>query len=418
MQIIEKNINDIIMYKNNPRKNDEAVPYVAESIKQFGFKVPIIIDSNNIIVCGHTRYKAAKRLKLKTVPCIIADDLSDEQIKAFRLADNKVAEFAEWDLELLKTELEEIADINMSEFAFDLDDLMGIEKEQEVVEDDFEEDLPENPISKVGDIYQLGNHRLMVGDSTDLESVQELMNGEKADCVMTDPPYNVAVSNSKGMTIMNDDMNSAAFKEFLVSAFQGLSESLKKGGSFYVWLAGKERVAFETALNENNLFVRQELIWNKNTFNLGRQDYQWKHEPCLYGWKEGASHYFVDDRTQATVIEDEKKEFKKMRKEELVQLLEDIYSDKISTTVINESKPTINDLHPTMKPLKLIGRLLKNSSKINDNILDLFGGSGSTLIVCEQLKRNCFMMEYDPKYADVIIERWEKFTGKKAVKIN
>lgn len=194
---------------------------------------------------------------------------------------------------------------------------------------------------------------------------------------------------------------------------------LKLGGCFYVWLAAKEWIAFEEALNINKLFVRQELIWNKNTFTLGRQDYQWKHEPCMYGWKDGAAHYFVDDRSQSTVFEDEKAmDFRKMKKPELIELLEKVYSDKVSTTVIDENKPAINDLHPTMKPLKLIAKLVKNSSKSGENVLDLFGGSGSTIMTCEQLGRKCFTMEYDPKYVDAIINRWEEFTGKKAKLLN
>lgn len=193
----------------------------------------------------------------------------------------------------------------------------------------------------------------------------------------------------------------------------------KWGGCFYVWLAAKEWIAFEEALNMNKLFVRQELIWNKNAFTLGRQDYQWKHEPCMYGWKDGAAHYFVDDRSQSTVFEDEKAmDFRKMKKPELIELLEKVYSDKVSTTVINENKPAINDLHPTMKPLKLIAKLVKNSSKPGENVLDLFGGSGSTIMTCEQLGRKCFTMEYDPKYVDAIINRWEEFTGKKAKLLN
>ena len=417
MEIIEKKLEELKPYENNPRKNDEAVEYVANSIKEFGFKVPIVIDKNNVIVTGHTRYKASQKLGLKTVPCIIADDLTEEQIKAFRLADNKVGEIAEWDLNLLEQELEEIQDTDMSMFDFDLSSLDN-EEEKEVIEDNYEIEIPEEPKAKYGDIYQLGNHRLMCGDSTKEEDVAKLMNGNKADLVVTDPPYNVAIENSKGMTIKNDDMSNEEFKLFLTKAFNCLNKNLKEGGAFYVWFASREHINFENALNENQLKVRQELIWNKNSLIMGRQDYQWKHEPCLYGWKDGAPHFFVDDRTQTTVIEDKKPDFKKMKKEEMQKLLEDIYSDKISTTIINEDKPTINDLHPTMKPLKLISRQIKNSSKQNEIVLDLFGGSGSTLMTCEQLNRINYSMEYDPKYVDVIINRWETFTGEKAIKLN
>jgi len=415
MDILNLGLEEIKPYEKNPRNNDNAVDAVAASIREFGFKVPIIIDKDNIIVAGHTRYKAAKKLGLKTVPCIKADDLTDEQVKAFRLADNKVAELAEWDFDLLNEELETIT-IDMEQFGFET--IVDAEAEPEAEEDNYEPEVPEEPKSKHGDIYILGNHRLMCGDSTSLEDVEKLMNGAVADLVVTDPPYNVAIENSKGMTIENDNMESSQFQDFLTSAFENLERSLKPGGAFYVWYASREHINFETALNKANLRVREQLIWNKNSFILGRQDYHWKHEPCLYGWKDGESHYFVDDRTQSTVFEDKGIDIKKLKKEEMQKLLEELLSDKISTTVINEDKPSVNDLHPTMKPIKLIARLIKNSSKQKECVLDLFGGSGSTLIACEQLNRTCMTMEYDPRYADVIVDRWETLTGKKAVLLN
>lgn len=193
-----------------------------------------------------------------------------------------------------------------------------------------------------------------------------------------------------------------------------MESSLKPGGAFYVWYASREHINFESALIDAGFKVRQQLIWNKNTFILGRQDYHWKHEPCLYGWKDGAAHYFMDDRTQSTILENKKLNVNTMSKEEMQELIKELMSDKISTTILNEDKPSVNDLHPTMKPIKLIGRLIKNSSKQNEIVLDLFGGSGSTLIASEQIGRNCFMMEYDPKYVDVIIKRWENLTGLEA----
>lgn len=416
MNIIEKKISDISPYENNPRKNDAAVKYVAESIKQFGFKVPIVIDRDGIIVAGHTRYKAAKKLNLEQVPCIVADDLTDEQVKAFRLADNKVAEKAEWDFDLLEEELQDLIGFDMSDFGFETED--EEEEELEAEEDGYDEEVPEEPKAKLGDIYRLGDHILMCGDSTSSKDVEKLMGGEKADLIVTDPPYNVAIKNSKGMTIENDDMESTQFLEFLTSCFENAEQSLKPGGAFYIWYASREHINFERALNNAGLQVRQQLIWNKNSFILGRQDYHWKHEPCLYGWKDGEAHYFIDDRTQSTVIEDKGIDIKKLKKEEMVQLLEEFLSDKRSTTIINEEKPSANDLHPTMKPVKLIARLIKNSSRQNETVLDLFGGSGTTLITCEQLNRKCRMMEFDPRYADVIIDRWEQFTGEKAVLLN
>lgn len=253
----------------------------------------------------------------------------------------------------------------------------------------------------------------MCGDSTQKEEVMHLMNNRIADMLLTDPPYNVDIENSQGMTIKNDNMNDEDFHTFLKKAFSCMSDFLKPGGAFYIWFASKQHVNFETALNDSGLEVRQELIWNKNTLVLGSQDYQWKHEPCLYGWKSGGSHYFIEDRTQTTVIENIKTDLSKMKKEELIKILENIIT-QLNTTVIDENKPTINDLHPTMKPIKLMGRLIKNSSRIDEIVVDLFGGSGSTLIAAEETNRICYMMELDPKYCDVIVKRWEKLTDKKA----
>jgi site-specific DNA-methyltransferase (adenine-specific) len=418
MEILNKKITDIKPYEKNPRKNDEAVKYVAESIKEFGFKVPIIIDKNGVIVCGHTRYKAAKKLKMEEVPCIQADDLNEEQIKAFRLADNKVSEYAEWDWELLKEEIEGLSTINVEDFGFEVE---MPKTADEVVDDNFDVDEAvaniKAPKSKLGDVYKLGNHRLMVGDSTNEWDVERLMGGVQADLVMTDPPYNVNVSNAQGLTIENDNMDMGAFKEFLTKAFKNLRDNLKEGGAFYVWLAELTRYEFETALREHGLPVKQCLIWAKNAFTFGRQDYKWKHEPCLYGWKPGAGHYFAEIFNFPTVIEDEEFDIDKLTKDQLKALLSEFISEHVETTIQHENKPLKCDLHPTMKPIPLIAHLVENSSRVGEIVLDLFGGSGSTLIACEELNRVCYMMEYDPIYADVIIERWEALTGEKAIKI-
>ena len=391
MQIKEIKLNELKEYENNPRNNDEAAEAVAESIKEFGFKVPIIIDSNNVIVAGHTRLKAAKQLGLETAPCIIADDLTPEQIKAFRLADNKTAELAEWDFEALEKELAELTafDVDMSLFGFDesiFEELQ--EPDVEVIEDDVPEPDEENePTTKLGDIWQLGNHRLICGDSTDGLIVKELMNGVAVDLFLTDPPYNIAYEGKtkKRLKIQNDDMSKEDFLSFLTQVFTNANEYMKEGAAFYIWHAAKEHINFETALNNVGLQVRQQLIWNKNAFILGRQDYHWKHEPCFYGWKSGAKHNWYNDRTQSTVMDFD--------------------------------KPLKNAEHPTMKPVELISYQVGNSSKEGDNVLDLFGGSGTTLIACEQLNRNCYMMELDPKYCDVIVKRWETFTGRTAEKV-
>lgn len=385
MNIIEMKIGDIIPYEKNPRKNDEAVKYVAESIKQFGFKVPIVIDKNNVIVAGHTRYKASKKLGLKEVPCIVADDLTEEQIKAYRLADNKVAELAEWDFDLLGEELDGILDIDMCDFGFEaLED----EEEAEVVEDDFEVELPEEPRTKLGDIYQLGNHRLMCGDSTNITDVEKLMGGDLADMLLTDPPYNVDYEGKTKdkLKIENDKMDNDNFRQFLIDAFSNADMVMKAGAVFYIWHADSEGYNFRGACFDVGWKVRQCLIWNKNSMVMGRQDYHWKHEPCLYGWKDGAGHLWASDRKQ--------------------------------TTVISFDRPTRNDLHPTMKPVPLFDYQIKNNTKGEDIVLDLFGGSGTTIMACEQNERRAYTMEFDPRYVDVIINRWEQFTGRKAVLLN
>lgn len=388
MEFVDKKLSEITPYKNNPRNNDEAVGPVAESIKEFGFKVPIVIDKNGEIVNGHTRYKAAKKLGLETVPVIVADDLSDEQIKAFRLADNKVGEIAAWDLDLLNEELNDILDLDMSAFGFDvldnLDDLIEDEKDL----DDFTETVPDEPKSKLGDIYQLGSHKLMCGDSTNGADVKKLMNGELADLLLTDPPYNVAYEGKTkdSLTIKNDSMDNDSFRQFLVNAFSSANEVMKPGAVFYIWHADSEGYNFRGACFDIGWTVRQCLIWNKNSMVLGRQDYHWKHEPCLYGWKDGAGHLWASDRKQ--------------------------------TTVIDYEKPQRNGVHPTMKPVGLFDYQIKNNTKGSDIVLDLFGGSGTTLIACESNGRHARLMEYDPKYVDVIINRWEELTGDKAIKLN
>lgn len=429
MQILEKRLDEIKPYERNPRKNDEAVKYVAASIKEFGFKVPLVIDGDGVIVCGHTRYKAAQELGLPTVPCIMADDLTPEQIKAFRLADNKTAEIATWDDELLSGELADILDIDMGDFGFGLDD--EEEEEPEVTDDNYNVAAPEEPKAKRGDIYQLGDHRLMCGDATDADDVITLMDGIQADLLLTDPPYNVDYGhkqaslnrydngNRNTSDITNDKMTDKDFLEFLECAFTNGKEAIKAGAAFYIWhAAGRDGLLFRQALDEVGLQVHQTLVWNKNRFVLGLSDYHYKHEPCLYGWKDGATHYFTDSRTEVTVFEDKLPDVDKMKKPELVELLKQIYADRTNTTVIKEDKPARSDLHPTMKPLPLMGRLIKNSSRQGEVVLDLFGGSGSTLMACEQLNRKCYTMELDPKYVDVIIDRWQEFTGKEAVKVN
>lgn len=404
-------LDDITPYENNAKLHpEEQIEQIKKSIEEFGFNDPIAIDENNVIIEGHGRYFALKELGRTDVECIRLSNLSEEQKKAYMLVHNKLTMNTGFDLEILENELNDIITIDMNEFGFD--DLK--EDDVEIKDDDFEPEPPEEPISKLGQIYKLGNHILMCGDSTKAEDVKKLMNGTIADLVVTDPPYNVDVENSKGMKIENDNLDEDEFASFLNLAFKNIKDSLKSGGAFYIFYGDSEDISFRLACEQNELLIKECLIWVKNRFNLGRQDYQWRHEPCLYGWKAGDSHYFVDDRTQDTVIEDKGIDIKNLKKDEAIKLLEDIYSDKLSTTIIHVDKPIVNDLHPTMKPINLLATFIKNSSRKEETVLDLFGGSGSTMIACEQLNRKCRMMEYDPHYADVIIKRWEDFTGKKA----
>jgi DNA modification methylase len=373
MQVVMKKITSLLEYDNNPRNNEEAIEAVANSIREFGFKVPIVISSDNIIIAGHTRLKASVSLGLEEVPCIIANDLNDEQIKAFRLADNKTAELATWDLSKLEEELSHI-DMDMLQFGFEeMEELLP----DNASDDDFDitDEIPEIPFSQPGDIYELGPHRLMCGDSTDSKQVATLLDGHRVDMIFTDPPYNVDYEGTAGK-IKNDKMEDDSFYLFLYDAFQNMFEHTKPGGAIYVCHADTEGLNFRNAFKNAGYKLAECLIWVKNALVLGRQDYHWRHEPILYGWKEGAAHYFVDDRTQDTIWE--------------------------------YNKPKKNEEHPTMKPLELVGKAISNSSRRHESILDLFGGSGSTMIASDQLDRKSFLMELDERFVDVIVKRYIK----------
>ncbi len=405
-------------YEKNARSHGkEDLKAIINSIQEFGFNDPIGVW-HDIIVEGHGRWMAAKELKMETVPILRLDELTDEQRKAYALAHNKTAELSGWDFDVLATELKDLADFDMSQFGFDMA-AVG-EEESEVQDDDFVEELPKSATTQLGDIFKMGGHYLICGDSTKEETIKKLLQGQQVDLLVTDPPYNVDyVGKTKdALKIENDKKSDGDFHKLLVDAFKAADQVMRPGAAFYIWHADSEGYNFRGACREIGWQVRQCLIWNKNTFVLGRQDYQWKHEPCLYGWKDGAAHYFVDDRTQSTVFEDKGHDIDHMKKEEMKALLKELFEDKISTTVMEEDKPSRSAEHPTMKPIKLLARQIKNSSKKGENVLDIFGGSGSTLITCEQLGRHCFTVELDPKYCDVIIKRWEDFTGQQAVKIN
>lgn len=414
LKIFQKNVTDLIPYVNNPRNNAAAVDAVASSIAEFGFNVPIVLDKNNIIVTGHTRLLAAKKLGLESVPCIIADHLTDAQIKAFRLADNRVAELATWDTELLDQELAELAEIdfNMSAFGFeepeaDPDDVDECEPEEEAAEE-------EEATTKRGQIWRLGRHFLMCGDSTDAGDVSKLMAGELADLLLTDPPYNVGYEGGtdEHMTILNDKMDDDKFYNFLLSAFKNAMAVMKDGAPFYIWYAAGESRSFFNAQKDSGLKLSEVLQWVKNVFTLGHYDYHWATESCLYGWKEGAPHYFVSERNHINVIQDDLN-INKMTREQLQETC-DMLLDVINVNVLRENKPAKNEQHPTMKPVRLFAKQIVNSTKKGANVLDLFGGSGTTIVACEQLDRTAYVMELDPIYCDRIIKRWEAQTGKHA----
>lgn len=428
MRIVEKKIDDLKPYEQNPRCNDNAVEGVAASIREFGFKVPLVIDKDNVIVAGHTRHKAAKLLGLDKVPCIVADDLTPEQIKAFRLADNKVAELATWDTKLEFLELSELDKIGFDMTVYGFDPIQNTDR-GEIVEDAAPEpDTTKPAVTKRGDIWQLGRHRLICGDSTDAETVRKLTDGAAVDMILTDPPYNVDYSaknemlnkadkgNRNARAIENDKMTDANFYAFLLDVYNNLFAAAKEGAAIYICHADMESVNFINAFNAAGFHLAERLIWNKNFMVIGRNDYHWKHEPILYGWKPGAAHYFTDSRSETTVLED-KPNLNKMSKAELRALIKELMEQGPPATVINMDKPLRNADHPTMKPVKLMAYLIRNSSRPGEIVLDVFGGSGSTLIAAEQTGRTCYTCELDERYCDVIITRWEAFTGKKAVKL-
>lgn len=381
-------IEKLIPYRNNARTHsDEQVEKIAKSMREFGFINPVLVDGKFNIIAGHGRVLGAKKLGMKEVPCLFIEDLTEEQKRAYIIADNRLAEDAGWDKEMLKIELEELQNLNfdISLTGFEMDDFDFGMDETEVIEDEFDETVPEEPKSKKGEIYKLGKHYLMCGDSTDINDVEKLLNGAKVDLFLTDPPYNVDYQGGTGLTIQNDNMDEDTFREFLKVSFFNANTVMKEGAVFYIWHADSEGYNFRGACHDIGWKVRQCLIWCKNTLVMGRQDYHWKHEPCLYGWKEGASHLWASDRRQTTVLEFD--------------------------------RPSVSKEHPTMKPVGLFDYLIKNNTKKDDIVLDLFAGSGTTIIACEQNGRVAYSMELDPRYVDVIIARWEKLTGEQAERV-
>jgi DNA modification methylase len=405
MQIESVALNKIIPYIRNPRKNENAVEKVASSIQEFGFRQPIVVDAENVIIAGHTRFEAAKRLGLDLVPVHVADGLTEQQVKAYRIADNRVGQEAEWDYDLLKLEMDELDNPELTGFNEDeLNSILaevgeGMSGEEGLTDPDEVPEVPDVPFSVQGDLWELGDHRLLCGDATIEKDVERLMNGQKADMVFTDPPYNVALGmdetpeqakarnrRTDGLVVSNDKMSNDDFRSFLFEVMSRFFDNTKEGGAFYVTHADSEGYNFRGAMVDSGWMVKQCLIWKKSSLVMGRQDYHWMHEPILYGWKPGAAHKWTADRKQTTILEFD--------------------------------KPSSNKVHPTMKPVDLIQYCIKNNSHNHDLVTDYFLGSGSTLIACQKTRRKCYGMEIDPQYCDVIISRWSEFTGKDDLLLN
>lgn len=392
--IVQKRIDEIHPYERNPRHNDDAVKYVKKSIERFGFKVPIVIDRDGTIVAGHTRYKASLELGLETVPCVVADDLTDRQIKAFRLADNKTAEKATWDFNLLDMELTELKlDFDMRDFGFDfLEDEEKSTGHKDVDEDDFDVDDEagkiDAPMTRLGDIYRLGNHVLMCGDSTVKSDVLRLLNGEKADMVFTDPPYGVNVKGGKNKSNIMGDLTQTA----IPFSFEIAIETATKDEARFYFCGGEGNIGLYAKLFERYLQqIPRHLIWVKNGFVMKQNGYHTQYEIIFFGYKAGGggNKHWYSGRT--------------------MEEASDVWQVK---------KDASNKyLHPTQKPLELPARAIRNSSCEGMMVYEPFCGSGSTLIACEQLNRRCYAMELDPKYCDVIVKRWETLTGGKAEKM-
>ena len=384
MQYYLADINDLIPYIRNARTHSESqIAQIAASIKEFGFLSPILIAEDNTILAGHGRLAAARKLGLKQVPCVKESHLTETQRRAYIIADNKLSLNAGWDDEMLAIELSELqgADFELELLGFDESELASIfEDDKEVEDDDFdvEEELNKPCFSKAGDIWTLGRHRLICGDSTKEETYKSLMEDKKANLVVTDPPYNVNYEGSAGK-IKNDNMNTDKFYNFLLDAFSNMEKVMADDASIYVFHADTEGLNFRKAFNDAGFYLSGCCIWKKPSLVLGRSPYQWQHEPCLYGWKKKGKHQW--------------------------------YSGRKETTIWEFEKPKKNADHPTMKPIALLAYPITNSSMSNTLILDPFGGSGSTLIACEQTDRSCYTIELDEKFCDVIVKRYIEQVG-------
>ena len=489
MKVETISINQIKPYENNPRNNDDAVDAVANSIKEFGWQQPIVVDNDRVIIAGHTRYKAAKQLKLKEVPIVVADKLTKEQVNAYRLADNKVGELADWDKDLLDQELNDILDIDMSEFGFDLDtDIDDQLEADEIIEDNYIEETPAVPKSKPGQIYQLGRHRLMCGDSTDPKQVKKLMEGIKADLVFTDPPYGMKKEKDG---VANDNMNYDDLLEFNKKWIPITFNNLKWNGSWYCWGTDEPLMdiysnILKPMIKNNQITFRNLITWDKKNgqgqMRAENRCYAPADEKCLFvmcgvqGFNNNSDNYYKKwDKIRLYLVEEanrvgltsskcdeitgtamykhwftksqwsliSERYYKQLQQyfkatngfskkyEEIEKDYKEIKKEFYSTrpyfdnvhdnmnNVWHFDRVSGNDRektggHATPKPIPLCARAIKSSSREEEKVLDVFGGSGSTLIACEQLNRTAYIMELEPKWVDIIIDRWEKFTGESA----
>lgn len=423
------NIDELIFDdKNFNLHTTEGMALIERSLREHGAGRSVLIDKDNRLIGGNGVVEAAKAVGISKVKVVEVEgdelvavkrkdvSLDSKKGRAMALADNATAAAdLAWDEEAIRAAEKEL-NISAAEWGLDfgaLDATLADAQEDKVEDDNFESRTSTDPESKPGDIWQLGEHRLICGDSTKPETISALMGGEMSDLLLTDPPYNVAYKAKGKKAIENDNMSDANFVAFLEAAFQAADSVLKPGAGFYIWHADIRRESFLEALHAVPWTLRQILVWNKNSFTLGRQDYQWKHEPCLYGWKDGAAHYFIDRRNLTTVLEQPLEYIDNLTMKEMKEILLKL-RDEMPTTLIDCDKPLKSELHPTMKPVTLIGIQVRNSTRRGDIVLDVFGGSGTTLIACEKLHRRCRIVEYSPTYVDVIVSRWEKLTGQKA----
>ncbi|MBD3948458.1 site-specific DNA-methyltransferase [Tuanshanicoccus lijuaniae] len=381
------NINDLIPYVNNARTHsDTQIAQIASSIKEFGFLNPIIVSRDHTILCGHGRYYAAQKLGLEKIPCIKEEHLTEAQKKAYIIADNKLALNAGWDNDLLTIELSELQglDFDLDLLGFDDKELSKLfDDDKEIQEDDFDinDELTKPAMTQFGDIWHLGKHMLICGDSTKEETYQALLGDTKVNLVVTDPPYNVNYEGSAGK-IKNDDMEDGAFYQFLFDAFTQAEKVMAQDASIYVFHADTEGYNFRKAFKDAGFYLSGTCIWKKQSLVLGRSPYQWQHEPILFGWKQKGKHQWYTGRKESTIWEFD--------------------------------KPKKNADHPTMKPIELIAYPIKNSSMTNSIVLDMFGGSGSTLLTSDQLNRICYTIEQDEKFCDVIVKRYIEHAGRTA----